>query len=141
MPWNRISGGSVLEGGEEMEWEKYQAVIRRPKLIEEYKRVRQERRKFFEEGCREHKMHTPEWGDQIAMYDGELMGLRKMLSESIPVGSIWIDSARKATPAEMKNAPRSGNSGGANNNKYSASIHPERKEKQDDLFKTRKDRI
>lgn len=117
MPWNCISGGSALEGGEEMEWEKYQAVTRRTKLIEEYKRVRQERRKFFEEGCREHKMHTPEWGDQIAMYDGELMELRKMLSESIPVGSIWIDSARKATPAEMKNAPRSGNSGGANNNK------------------------
>lgn len=93
------------------------AAIRRPKLIERYKRVRQERRNFFEEGCREHKMHTPEWGDQIAVYDGELMELRKMLSESIPVGSIWIDSARKATPAEMKNAPRSGNSGGANNNK------------------------
>ncbi len=106
-----------MEGSEKMELEKYQAVTRRTKLIEEYKRIRQERRKFFEEGCREHKMHTPEWGDQIAMYDGELMELRKMLSESIPVGSIWIDSARKATPAEMKNAPRSGNSGGADNNK------------------------
>lgn len=117
MLWHYISGGSALEGSEKMELEKYQAVTRRTKLIEEYKRIRQERRKFFEEGCREHKMHTPEWGDQIAMYDGELMELRKMLSESIPVGSIWIDSARKATPAEMKNAPRSGNSGGADNNK------------------------
>ena len=115
MLWHYISGGSALEGSEKMELEKYQAVTRRTKLIEEYKRIRQERRKFFEEGCREHKMHTPEWGDQIAMYDGELMELRKMLSESIPVGSIWIDSARKATPAEMKNAPRSGNSGGADN--------------------------
>lgn len=117
MPWNRISGGSALEGGEEMEWEKYQAVTRRTKLIEEYKRVRQERRKFFEEGCREHKMHTPEWDDQIAVYDGRLTALRKLISRPAPVGSIWIDSARKATPAEMKNAPRSGNSGGANNNK------------------------
>lgn len=93
------------------------AAIRRPELIERYKRIRQERRKLFEEGCREHKMHTPEWGDQITVYDGRLTALREMISRPAPVGSIWIEAVRKATPAEMKNAPRSGNSGGANNNK------------------------
>ena len=35
------------------------AAIRRPELIERYKRIRQERRELFEEGRREHKMHTP----------------------------------------------------------------------------------
>ena len=93
------------------------AAIRRPELIERYKRIRQERRELFEEGRREHKMHTPEWGDQIAMYDGRFKDLREMLSEPVPAGSIWIEAVRKATPDEMKNAPRSGNSGGANNNK------------------------
>lgn len=93
------------------------ATIRRPELIERYKRIRQERWKLFEEGCQEHKMHTPEWGDQITVYDGRLTALRGMISRPAPVGSIWIEAVRKATPAEMKNAPRSGNSGGANNNK------------------------
>lgn len=55
-----------------MEFGRRVGSIRRPELIERYKRIRQERWKLFEEGCQEHKMHTPEWGrsDYSVSMDG-----------------------------------------------------------------------
>lgn len=93
------------------------AAIRRPELIERYKRIRQERWKLFEEGARNIKCTRRSGEIRLQCTMDGLTALREMISRPAPVGSIWIEAVRKATPAEMKNAPRSGNSGGANNNK------------------------
>ena len=124
MPWHYISGGSALEGGEKMDDKRYQGVTRRQELIERYKQIMQARRELFEMGCAEHKLHTQDWWDRIAICNGELMALREMISKPAPVGSIGIETVRKATPAEMENAPRRGNSGGANSNKTQCQYTP-----------------